>query len=616
MSSIAPDRIPELDKEVETGSLIYLTQSHCRAVFGEDRVCGLMAPECNRPDHRDLLKSAPGYYANHGKLRANSQGPDGEAGTLVYAPDFAPTTGVPSSDNLPPVETVTEGDDEDELVFFVREDAPKGTPPDNGDQVTLKPPAETNAGADESDPDEEDYRATLLALEQEKSKLLAKREALAQVVPDLEKRAKENLSVNLRRAQAKAARQAAEKEVQELEDEIQALGARKAAALKHLEPSVTERSGGWTGGTTSWDRSRIPPLRGPRASTHNQVPNTRAGRPDHYVTLPKEEGPGPLQYPLGRDPDTAKDVVHGRSVHDAEGIFEDMMPRDFDPRLHGELKNSLPDVTSVSPGTFTQAQDSTQYDIAQGMMNALENQAASNSLQQGFFVKEDASWNSLSRVGIYKVKTKSDWDKLYISHENSERDFHGRFTGNIRSLLHHYGYGDQDAMSFAETSRYSLLVMRCHDLYGRFLGHIQREIEKSTFSVVRPVIDVFATKFVQYRSNQTRLSMWICTYAYLRHLYFEQYWTPDRQLAVNRKLLAGVGEEDGGGGSSSSTQTCQYCGGHSTSVTCPFKDKGISRNQVKKMANKAKNMPGKFTPNAKTLISDWQKANEDSTKNE
>ena len=110
--------------------------------------------------------------------------------------------------------------------------------------------------------------------------------------------------------------------------------------------------------------------------------------------------------------------------------------------------------------------------------------------------------------------------------------------------------------------------------------------------------------------------MWICTYAYLRHLYFEQYWTPDRQLAVNRKLLAGVGEEDGGGGSSSSTQTCQYCGGHSTSVTCPFKDKGISRNQVKKMANKAKNMPGKFTPNAKTLISDWQKANEDSTKNE
>ena len=82
-------------------------------------------------------------------------------------------------------------------------------------------------------------------------------------------------------------------------------------------------------------------------------------------------------------------------------------------------------------------------------------------------------------------------------------------------------------------------------------------------------------------------------------------------MAINTSLLTAQAEETGqtsnGGGSTPST--CRICGGHSSNSPCPFKDRGFSRTQAKKLATKAKAMSGKFDANAKKVIEDHVKDN-------
>jgi len=50
--------------------------------------------------------------------------------------------------------------------------------------------------------------------------------------------------------------------------------------------------------------------------------------------------------------------------------------------------------------------------VTLGLLNALEFHNNVDIPSRGGFVKKDASWNTTGRVGLYKVKTQSDFARL------------------------------------------------------------------------------------------------------------------------------------------------------------------------------------------------------------
>jgi len=232
-----------------------------------------------------------------------------------------------------------------------------------------------------------------------------------------------------------------------------------------------------------------------------------------------------LQVRGGQDPNHDDDLIYGVPKVMEAAVFAQLIPTELDARTKGELETLLPDVVAPTLGTFGSTSESAQDDVTSGLLNALEFHNNVDIPSRGGFVKKDASWNTTGRVGLYKVKTQSDFARLMYGYQIRERDFQERFSGRVRAVLIHFGYSDADAANFAESSRYVLICVRAHFLYGRLLAHLEKEIDRTSFKLVKPVIDLFAVELVGFRDDISHLSMWLSTYVYLHHLVRDNFWS-------------------------------------------------------------------------------------------
>jgi virulence-associated protein VapD len=291
-----------------------------------------------------------------------------------------------------------------------------------------------------------------------------------------------------------------------------------------------------------------------------------------------------------------------------EVVFDEMVSPDFSSDLKGELQELLPDVVSPTLGTFNNEGGATaeRDEMAAGFLNALVSHTNALHNRRGGCVKPDGNWNTVGRVALNKVKTEDDFRQVIRSHRFQERQFGVKFSNRVRSVLNHYGYTAQDATDFADSSRYCLTSIRAHELYGRLLAYLEREVAVHGFKATKPIIRLFATELIGFRSEGSRLAMWMHTYVFLRNLYQNEFWTHEKQELINQILLQSHpttegGGSGGGGGGGGGTNKCNHCQGHAPG-SCPFKEAGIGRAPSRRLARRAKDLGGRFATAARRVI--------------
>ncbi len=314
----------------------------------------------------------------------------------------------------------------------------------------------------------------------------------------------------------------------------------------------------------------------------------------------------PIDIPGGHDPGFQDDTVYGVSKVLPHEVFDQLVPQSFSSELRTELQTLLPDVVSPSIGTFNNESTGGQEEIASSFINAFANHQHVGWQRRGGFVKADASWNTVSRVGLFKVKVQRDFTTLLYGYTTREREFVPRLSSRIRGLLHHHGYSEVEARVFAESSRYAIMCNQAHSLYGRLLRYIDSEIVRHDWKSIKPHIDMFALDLVGFRDDVSRLGMWVNTYVYLRNLYQRNWWSVERQALVNRALLESA---TGSTEDTSPTSGCPHCKATHTGIPCPLQH--LSRTQAKKVARAAKNKGGSFVKAVKSLLAEREDGTED-----
>jgi len=211
----------------------------------------------------------------------------------------------------------------------------------------------------------------------------------------------------------------------------------------------------------------------------------------------------------------------------------------------------------------------------------------------------NSSWQHQNKIGLLKVKSLSDLNKLVYSYLAQEGDMSASLVANVQAVLFHYGYRTSDAEDFSQASRYITLCLNGIALYGKLLNHLVSEVQNTSFVAMKPIIDLYGMNLLRFRSNASRLSMWFSTYTYLRTLVQKGFWSADKQALINRSLL------DVGTGTSFDDDTpkgiCPWCGGHPEG-TCPFEAARIGKKTSRRLAKATRAMPGKFGPNAKKVL--------------
>ena len=304
---------------------LFLTEDHCRAAFGRNRICGLLASECTRAGHADSVKGPAGAYVSLGPLRSNSTVADGEAGSYVRVPneedDLLLATGGNQA-SQPEVATVQEGDEEDGS-----EDAPgEGMPYPRGaspapsvvpsDAPLEEPHAE---GGDQGTVPESPTVTGLLA---RRRAMEAEVVALADAVADREaaanRYAAENEARNAAAAQNRAQENEMRAEIDALSETLRRLQNRMRVADQRLQPALPN------------------PARPPRPPAARHVPGPPAQVPGPFnrsrrpqpvparipAALSFQSDDRPLTFPLGHDRDQDRYTVYGQSTFPALMIFK------------------------------------------------------------------------------------------------------------------------------------------------------------------------------------------------------------------------------------------------------------------------------------------------------
>jgi hypothetical protein len=606
-----PDDLPDpAELKMMSKEIILLTEEFCRAITN-GRVCGLPSVKCTRRGHgTGASRGNVGAYQSLGKQQSNSAAPDGDPDTYLSMEDYA------QLDAQRVKQLMTEGAEigksATSQAAFARSPftgpAPNVHPEDDEDEAISSSVRRTTQAifSGMSDRLKRTLKTPPKEAEQAKNRVKEARDRKDRLAAELAQLAK---TVNQDAADTAAVNEAEaaelEAEAQELEDQIQALKARQAALRR-------ERT-----------RPQAHPPQSGGAGQMGRVPGARPAavpRPTNYgdrSMLGREAGPGlghrlpaPLSIPGGQDPEHQTEEVYGVPKILEESVFDAMVSQEFSEDLKGELQALLPDVVSPTLGTFhTDKSSSTERDeMAAGFLNALMSHTNVLHNRRGGYVKLDGSWNTVARVALNKVKTEDDFTKVVRSHRIQERQFGVKFSNRVRSVLIHYGYTAQDASNFADSSRYCLTCIRAHELYGRLLANLEREVAANGFKATKPFIDLYATELTGFRSEGSRLSMWVHTYTYLRNLYQGEFWSPEKQELINQTLLhgqttptSGTDGGTGGGGVTGNGNKCNHCQGHAPG-NCPFKEAGIGRGPARRLARKAKEMGGRFATAARRVI--------------
>ena len=110
---------------------------------------------------------------------------------------------------------------------------------------------------------------------------------------------------------------------------------------------------------------------------------------------------------------------------------------------------------------------------------------------------------------------------------------------------------------------------------------------------------MLGTKFVSIRTvASSRLKMYLNTYAFLRDLYYKEFWSPKIQTGVNTLAQAPALAP----GTKKDTSKCGYCHGGPkvhrpcALANCPFHKAGISKSEAKPLAARVEGGDGRLKP--------------------
>ena len=636
-SSEEPDSSDVESVTPKPSNLLILTEDHCRYLSG-DRVCGNLAP-CARNGHKnpDAARGVPGGYFNKGKARRNAPCEDGdatisvipmeqveadeEARALEHLEENTAMGGDPALQEaylLSPLRTAEEGDSKP--TAKPDPTSPKAAPHSENDGIPASIVKQTNSVVNRIRDATQSVLGAPTAigatkrgkgsgaprLEQARAKKAEEVRKLADIRAKIEaeealgRMETARLTEEARMQQDQDLR--AEQEAMELEAEIRRMEEEKALlqdrydALRHQRLNPQPSTASSTSARINHN-VRFAPIVG-QGTNRPQAALPLVPRPG-YDLAEAPPAPAPLHIPGGQDPDVDTDTVFGEHKSLAHEVFEQLIPHATHEDLKEELQTLLPDVVAPSLGTSTTDAAGGQEEMTSGFLNALENHTHALHGRRGGFVKSDASWNTLGRVALVKVKTHGDFDKLMYVFNKREREFPQRFSSRVRALLHYHGYSDQDARTFAESSRYSNLCLTAHSLYGRLLSHIQSEIHLSDFKTVKPLIDMVSMDLVSFREDVSRLHMWINTYVYLRNMYHRSYWTIEHQKLLNRARIEGTSTPKSE--ESNPNPKCNHCQGHPKGTKCPLTSIK-TRNQARKIAKEARAQGGNFNKAVKRIL--------------
>jgi len=601
----------EEDSPPPIDTIIVLTSEHCRALISTDpkRVCGLLKSQCARAGHKssEISRGEPGAYTSLGPQRRDSPAPDGDYSDYVPLDEWE--EGEARRSTRQAAENAAMGDLPAVRQPFLRSPyasaKTEGTEDDDDDGIPPSLKAQTTGFV---------HKASVGL-----QRLMRSPKGVKGVNPGGVNPGSPNAKrlEQAKRAEADLARQLeeAEREAERAERERAAAQTIAAAAAQQEEAEQGRQADLIERNIEQIMKTALAALEAQKAALRA----TPAVPPVGLLGLAPPTAPAPVLVPPsgqetsgrrlqvrgGQDPNHDDDLIYGVPKVMEAAVFAQLIPTELDARTKGELETLLPDVVAPTLGTFGSTSESAQDDVTSGLLNALEFHNNVDIPSRGGFVKKDASWNTTGRVGLYKVKTQSDFARLMYGYQIRERDFQERFSGRVRAVLIHFGYSDADAANFAESSRYVLICVRAHFLYGRLLAHLEKEIDRTSFKLVKPVIDLFAVELVGFRDDISRLSMWLSTYVYLRRLVRDNFWSRERQEIVNRALLDGVRTDSGGHDSGHPEPgLCAHCGGHPPGH-CPFKAAGIAKGVSKRLGKQTVAAGGRFQTSAKKVIDEY-----------
>ena len=608
MSSTSSQGSNDEDPPPPVDTTIVLTSDHCRAVIHTDtksRVCGLLKSQCNRSGHKgsEVERGEPGAYTSLGLQRNNSPAPDG---------DFY--------DYIPLAEW--EADDARRATLQTAENAAVGSLPEVSQPFLHSPyaSAKNDSTEDEDDGISPSLKAQTAGFVQKASvgfQRLMRSPSVKQSVKSVKTLRSPNQKRldDAKRAEAELARQLEEAERESERAERERVAAQNAAALAAqqedadkgkqadlIERNIEQMKMALAALEARKAALRATPMVPVSARGLGLSPSSEDATPPAVHPSGQETSGRRLQVRGGQDPNHDDDMIYGVPKVMEAAVFAQLVPTELDARTKGELESLLPDVVAPTLGTFGSTSESAQDDVTSGLLNALEFHNNVDPPSRGGFVKKDASWNTTGRVGLYKVKTQNDFARLLYGYQIRERDFQERFSGRVRAVLIHFGYSDVDAAHFAESSRYVLICVRAHFLYGQLLYHLEKEIDRTSFKLVKPVIDLFAVELVGFRDDISRLSMWLSTYVYLRRVVRDNFWSRERQGLLNRAMLDGFRTDSGAHDSGHPEPgLCAHCGSHPPGH-CPFKAAGLTKGVSKRLGKQAMAVGGRFQTSAKKLI--------------
>jgi len=592
---------------------IVLSEPHCRAI-SDGRVCGVLAKQCTRKGHKDIEtpRGDVGAYASLGLLNKKSTVPDGDLDNFVPMADYL--------QDLETRATQQQAESEDVANTPMAKLAAGRSP-----FVDVKP---------ENDPDEgiptelKSFTATLLGAAGASLKSALETPGAKSVKAAFQRRTagqklEKDMAKKLAAAQAEFKKAQASRDARALEDahkakaleveeEAAAIEGRIQQMRKELETlmavQVKMAAGpGPAGPTPAGPATGTLPHGAPTVHFAPPVPDSSARTAHPAVVTPARStdhgaprGTTFRQIPSGQDTDHDPATIHGTSTVLDEVLFQSLLPKEMPTVAAGELQHMLPDIVSPLVGTFNNAGTPGREEEADGILNALQQHTNAVHKQKGGFVKQDSSWASPNRVGLYKVKSAADLTRLLYSHNRRDKKFAQTLTSRVRSVLHHYGVDPIDAEEFAQSSRYINLCLRMHDLYGRLLQYLDVEVQRCGYKYMKPVIDLIAMDLVGFRDDVSRVGMWFNTYLYIRTLYQNRWWSPEIQLILNQTLQESRADDTPG--------LCPWCRGH-IGEFCPFESANVPSAAAVDLANQAKRAGGKFTKACKTVIATYKTNN-------
>jgi hypothetical protein len=327
-------------------------------------------------------------------------------------------------------------------------------------------------------------------------------------------------------------------------------------------------------------------------------------------------------FPSGPDVSIQDGVMFEQSTNASDKIMHDMLPAGSSPELERVLKNLIPDVTTITAGTFQSDTLSNESELLTLLGKTIHGAASELShVDTGYPRRKDM---------LAKIKTRKDLDEFDELLDNIIFQTLPVFQKRLEQTLIRHNFAPAYAEAFALSSRLATWVKSFFDLWQKMLRYFVNQANKTGFDATKEEINHHAKKLSMFRSTAAdRFHLLAQTYTYLRNASQRKYHDEavaqiriEYRLAELHDLASATAPAKStpatttsstAAPSTSSTQ-CSWCSGkHSGGkAACPFGDPSLSikRSTVVKLAARVEKRGGDFGRVGKAVLAEYLEESE------